>query len=262
MITRPCYSLASPSLHSHSTYSSSPLHPPHGYAPDNLFFNLVRETSDHGSINTWDREPYLQTWKTGARTPAPTYIRGNFLINTHFGIHPIDHDDGSNAFYDYGNVVAFAGMKNFLGFDKHTDGNLFVRPDIAGATWTSNYRPTVPMPRAYYFPYCARSVGQKRWGGLADTFRNNTCAMNYSVSLYKFGSCDPHAPGRSGEVPAASGNIFYTPGGHAAFVCDKKNLTLSAAQKAGYDLGSTAADSGGVSTEDIQRMIRERLGGF
>ena len=35
---------------------------------ENLFFNLVRETSDHGALNTWDREPYLQTWN--GSTPA------------------------------------------------------------------------------------------------------------------------------------------------------------------------------------------------
>ena len=25
----------------------------------NLFFNFVRETSDHGLINSWDRQPYI-----------------------------------------------------------------------------------------------------------------------------------------------------------------------------------------------------------
>ena len=135
--------------------------------------------SSIGAFNSWDREPYEQTWREGARRPALSHLRANFLINTHFGIHSLDHDDGSNNFVDTSNVVAFAGMKNYLGFAKQTRGNLFVRPDFAGPSWTPTAErpglPGVPLPRAYYFPYCGRSLGQEQWHELADTFENNTC---------------------------------------------------------------------------------------
>ena len=29
---------------------------------DNLIFNSCRETSDHGPINSWDRQPYVATF--------------------------------------------------------------------------------------------------------------------------------------------------------------------------------------------------------
>ena len=87
------------------------------------------------------------------------------------------HDDGSNNFLDTENVVAFAGMKNYLGFAKQTSGNLFVRPDFVGPSWNPTGEqpglPGVPVPRPHYFPFCARSLGQEQWYELADTFENN-----------------------------------------------------------------------------------------
>ena len=57
-------------------------------------------------------------------------------------------------------------------------------------------------------------------------------------------------------------NTFYTPGGHAAFVCGKKSLSISQAQKVGYEAGSRVEDSADISVTDIKNMIRQRLGGF
>ena len=176
-----------------------------------------------------------------------------------------DHDDGSNNFVDTSNVVAFAGMKNFLGFAKQTSGNLFIRPDIAGASWTPRgAKPGlqgVPLPRAYYFPYCARSVGQKQWHALADTFTNNTCILNTSGSVYEFQSCDPAAPGASGELPRAHGNTFFVPGSQSntSFKCGSTMLTIAAAQAVGYENGSTCKNSTAMAPTDIQEMIRAWL---
>lgn len=229
------------------------------------------------------RQPYIQTWREGARTPAPSRLAANFLVNTHYGIHSLDHDDGSNAFVDTGNVVAFAGMKNFLGFAKQTINNLFVRPDFAGRAWapqglsssawaggtpgvagstagaTASFG--VPLPRAYYFPYCARSLGQESWGAaLADVFVNNTCVLNTSgFGLYRFGTCNPASPGASGAIPHAAGNTFYVPGANASFVCGRATLTLAEAQAVGYDTASSTHDSRHLGPEDVAAMIHARL---
>jgi hypothetical protein len=167
------------------------------------------------------RSRYIQTWKAGERRPALSHIHANFFVNTHFGIHSLDHDDGSNNFLDTSNVVAFAGMsqcsfscsmfrarlmnlcrtnaqthnhsgmKNFLGFAKQTNGNLFVRPDTVGEKWVRSAGPhpglpgvAIPLPKGYYFPFCARSLGQKPWRNLSDTFIGNTCVMNSSGTMY------------------------------------------------------------------------------
>ena len=273
--------------------------------------SLTRATAvSHSLPRRWDREPYIQTWKQGERRPALSHIHGNFLVNTHFGIHSLDHDDGSNNFLDTSNVVAFAGMKNFLGFAKQTNGNLFVRPDFVGASWSpSGPRPGlpgVPLPRACkdpdacpgcpnppcpspkpsigcrawthsshpracivfffcadYFPFCARSLGNKPWKDLADTYIGNTCVMNTSGSLYEYGSCDPNHPGSTGAIPKASGNTFYVPGGrpsNASFRCGTKDLTLTQAQAVGYETDSVSRESAALSPDGVQRTIRQFLG--
>jgi hypothetical protein len=201
-------------------------------------------------------------------------LHKNFFINTHFGIHSLDHDDGSNAFIDTSNVVYAAGMKNFLGFHKNTDGNLFVRPDFVGLTWdagedavmdaessTSGGAPQIPFPRSFYFPFCVRSLGQASWGNaLADTFRNNTCILNSTSSLTEFGTCLKTNPQESGDIPIASGNTYFVPGGNASISCGPRpRLTIPEAAAVGYEVGSTTRDSLALSPEGIVAMIEEWL---
>ena len=254
----------------------------------NLFFNTVRETADHGALNTWDREPYVQPGRTQpdgspVLVPAPTYAVQNLLVNSYYAIHPLDHDDGSNGMVDVGNVLAFAGTKNFEGFNKTSVGNLVVRPDFAsgggsgdagaaaGGRWAPHRRVNaqgqpvtpdgVPLPVGYYFPACARSVGQAAWGAaLADVYANNTCLLNSTASPYLFGACDAAAPSSDGRVPLASGNTFLTPGGGYTLACGGKQLDLAQAQAAGYDVGSVARDGRAISPEDVGAMILRWLG--
>lgn len=51
----------------------------------------VRETSDHGCFNSWDRLPYLTTVRTGVPSliPAESYITRNFFINNYHTTWPI-----------------------------------------------------------------------------------------------------------------------------------------------------------------------------
>ena len=56
----------------------------------NLLFGAIRETSDHGPFNSWDRQVYLtqQTSSVGdptspTTTPAPNYLHHNFVINSY-----------------------------------------------------------------------------------------------------------------------------------------------------------------------------------
>ena len=53
----------------------------------NVMFNTVRETADHGPINSWDRLPYLTEQRNGASnaslTPHDSYIHHNALFNTY-----------------------------------------------------------------------------------------------------------------------------------------------------------------------------------
>ena len=56
----------------------------------NLAFNNVRETSDHGCFNSWDRQPYQ--WDPAAPDnlyPALTTITRNFFMNNYHSTWPI-----------------------------------------------------------------------------------------------------------------------------------------------------------------------------
>jgi hypothetical protein len=66
----------------------------------NAFFNTVRETGDHGPINSWDRIPYLVDTGNGPTLrPLTNIIARNLLFNNYASVWPIDHDDGS-AYYE------------------------------------------------------------------------------------------------------------------------------------------------------------------
>ena len=54
----------------------------HGHTiENNLLFNWVRETQDHGPINTWNRAAYMHVGKDGEPTNVPewthiSHVRG------------------------------------------------------------------------------------------------------------------------------------------------------------------------------------------
>ena len=57
----------------------------------------VRETQDHGSFNSWDRQPFYYTNAAGKDTYVPSYreIRYNFWVNNYNPQEAVDNDDGS-----------------------------------------------------------------------------------------------------------------------------------------------------------------------
>ena len=231
----------------------------------NLFFATVRETQDHGAINSWEREPYVREFfPSGAPVlyGALSRCTSNFLISNGYGIHPLDHDDGSNAWLDERNVLAWAGVKNWEGFNKTASSNLIVRPDYCSTCTPgahTNFGPGgVPLPTSFYFPVCARSLGQAAWGALGDTYTNNTCILA-NADPYIFGKCNASAPSAAGDVPRTHGNTFVTPNAQLSIACGGKSLSLADAQAVGYEVGSRAIDNA-LSPADTVAMIEALLG--
>jgi hypothetical protein len=226
----------------------------------NVFAQTVLQSADHGSLNTWDREVYLQTYDTNARVPLVSRIERNFFINDGYGIHSLDHDDGSNGYLDTFNVLAFSGFKNYLGFNRTWQSNLIIRPDYLSKppSVPSTSPDGVPLPYFFYFPACVRSVGQADWGTLADVHVNNTCVMN-STSVYIYGKCNPADPSEAGDVPRSFDNTFFVRGGSIEISCGGKTLSLSEAQSVGYELNSQEFDSTSLTPDDIVSMIQKVL---
>jgi hypothetical protein len=103
----------------------------------NVIFNTVRETSDHGPINTWDRQPFL----TDAVQPGlpslwqhESYIHHNTLFNNYRTVWPIDHDDGSCFYEDSYNFQVYGGKKNYLGHSKTDHHKIYVYSDAKGGS--------------------------------------------------------------------------------------------------------------------------------
>jgi hypothetical protein len=75
---------------------------------DNVMFNMVRLTLDHGPYNVWDRQQWLLP--ADFRT-LPNIVERNFLIGTDGGPKVIDPDDGARNHIVRNNVISFGFMK-------------------------------------------------------------------------------------------------------------------------------------------------------
>ena len=144
----------------------------------NVLFNWVRETQDHGPINTWDRQTYAQPddtlyprWNRVVRNLIMNGPSGNRDLGNLFPA--VDNDDGSAYYEMSSNAVAYGGFKNFLGNDKIWRENLILYPN--GRTVSSGNGPCIMA-----------------WGGKNELYANNTCvtrgAAGPGVDPYPWGA--------------------------------------------------------------------------
>ena len=136
----------------------------------NLFFDFVRETADHGLINSWDRIPYVTTCRDGitpSPVPAESFITRNLLINSFNSVWPIDHDDGSAYYLDSDNVLVYGGYKSFLGNNKTAANNLYLYPDAYAKQFGADFCASVWEP----------DLGPERWVG-------NTCVKVANTPVF------------------------------------------------------------------------------
>ena len=207
----------------------------------NVIFNTVRETSDHGPINSWDRQPYL----SDAMQPGipslrqhGSYIHHNVLFNNYRSVWPIDHDDGSCFYEDSYNFLVYGGKKNYLGHSKIDHHQIYVYSDLSGGGFGSNncvndYNPT---------------RGTSGWN---ETWIQNICTLYNSVVPYNIENCDT----ASLFVPYLANNTIYIPSGtEVAFVCKvngtSTRLNLQQWQSYGLDMGTTVE-----TIPDVQTII-------
>jgi len=99
---------------------------------ENVLFNTCRESSDHGPINSWDRQPFLTTVRDGTPSTVMAFrhVWRNIIIANYGGSKEVDNDDGSlfwkiwsnfmvygwgqkfkcGAIYSYNNIKAFLAL--------------------------------------------------------------------------------------------------------------------------------------------------------
>ncbi|CAF1010016.1 unnamed protein product [Didymodactylos carnosus] len=205
----------------------------------NVLFNTVRETSDHGPINSWDRQPFLtdavqpglpSLWQHGS------YIHHNTLFNNYRSVWPIDHDDGSCFYEDSYNFQVYGGKKNYLGHSKTDHHEIYVYSDVNGGGFGSN------VCLSDYAP----TRGSSGWN---ETWIQNTCVLYQSPVPYNIENCDT----ANIFVPYLANNKIYIPSGtQVAFTCkvngSSTRLSLEQWQSYGLDIGTTVQTAPDVQT--------------
>ena len=207
---------------------------------NNLGFNMVRETEDHGPFNSWDRQPYITTVNDGmtpSLTPATSNMTRNFFINNYHSTFPIDHDDGSCYYYDSFNVLVYGGYKNYLGHTKTVKNNVYIYPDAKHELISNTANPQITMV------FCASHNGASTGSlasGWGETWANNICIIG-NPNVYHFETCSPFRS-NDGLVPFTANNSFYAPNQYIYIMCGGEQLSLSEYQSMGYDIGSEVYD--------------------
>lgn len=102
----------------------------------NLVFSTCRESGDHGPFNSWDRQPFLTTVRTGEPSMIMQWreIHHNFFIDNYSPQEDVDNDDGSCYYKTHDNFLVYGGqaMKNdFGGHDNHHYDNVDAYVDHA-----------------------------------------------------------------------------------------------------------------------------------
>jgi len=213
----------------------------------NAFFNTVRETSDHGPFNSWNRIPYL-TGNPPSLIPLTNHIHHNLFFNSYSSVWPIDHDDGSAYYEDSFNVLVYGGYKNYLGHSKIAHDHLYIYPD--GQRFDEYGTGITTPPRAAGKKVEAWGTNCGQWfapghndSGWGEEFYNSICFMQASGNVYELDSCN--TSDLKDMVPTSSNNTFYVPSGQSMYVTctvngQSRQLTLSQWQATGYDTGSQA----------------------
>ena len=96
---------------------------------ENVVFNQVRDTNDHGPFNAWDRQRWLQP----DVDPLPNRINDNLFIGNVEGPKGIDLDDGTNNYINENNVVIY-GCHKFKGYNIFARNNLVLFAYDIGCT--------------------------------------------------------------------------------------------------------------------------------
>merc|ERR1712190_517932 len=96
----------------------------------NLVFSTCRESGDHGPFNSWDRQPYLTSVRTGEPSMIMAWreIHHNFFIDNYSPQENVDNDDGSAYYKTHHNFLVYGsnGLKSdFGGHDNHHFQNVY-----------------------------------------------------------------------------------------------------------------------------------------
>ncbi|KAH9258599.1 hypothetical protein BASA81_003101 [Batrachochytrium salamandrivorans] len=163
----------------------------------NTLFEHVLETNDHGIVNCWDRQQFIEPF--GPKQPF--VVEENLLLGTAKGPKGIDLDDGAFNYLSRNNVLVW-GYQKFKGSHIVATGNLILYPLESSCVFI-----TPPTRNPAFFDYsnnvCVSwklapyaynmSPAEIRNACLASNFAsyNNTFYIGGLGTAPKFDGCSP-----------------------------------------------------------------------
>jgi hypothetical protein len=179
---------------------------------NNILFNLIRETADHGPINSWNRQVYLHNFTgTPSVTPAVNRVNQNFMLGNYNTQECVDNDDGSAYWLTSNNALFYSGnvlKSDFGGHSNTHSGNVALY--VGGAIGL--YDANVVSPQ------------------YDDQFSNNTVVLTGS-------SISGSIPCSGISTPRTFANQYYLSSPSSLSVC---GVNLTQWQKQGNEIGSVA----------------------
>eukprot|EP00054_Salpingoeca_dolichothecata_P029630 m.234239 g.234239 ORF g.234239 m.234239 type:complete len:949 (-) comp26517_c0_seq1:30-2876(-) len=221
---------------------------------ENILFNTCRESSDHGTFNSWDRLPYFTDVRDGttrSSVPAVNNVHNNFLVSNYAADGGcLDNDDGSSYYEIHHNFCVYGGHKSdFDGNNKISHHNLQVYPNVYGITCINVGAQNLPP------------------AGYAEGYHDNICILPKAGDNYMtIGGVDSSSPCLSPGAKTAfeqglllGNNSVYVPSGNAAVHCGGQHESITDFHNAGYDT-STIVSSQLPNSSTIIAWAKPLLG--
>jgi len=214
----------------------------------NLLFNTCRESSDHSSFNSWDRVPYITTYRYGRPSvePISNEVHHNFHAGNYgAGGGGIDTDDGSSWYNVHHNFFVYGGHKSdFGGHGKLHFANLNAYSGVYGPTCCQIYE-GLPHPTVDH-----------HWD---EGYFNNTCVLPAGADYFGIDGCESRIVKNATAFTMKMGfNKVYIQDRKTQIRCG--DLTdVSAFLALGRDVGTEIY--GATTSAQIIEWAKEILGG-
>ena len=179
----------------------------------NIIFNTCRESSDHGPINSWDRQPFLTTVRTGQPSMIPEFneIHHNFLVSNYGGVKGgMDNDDGSTFYKVHHNfdVYGRGPKKDGVGLEYFGSLHAYFSRGMQGA------------PAQYSSP------------DYRNMFYNNTLIFANGSNTYINEPEGCGNPKKEPEFPVTHDNmVYHSPNDPVYIHCGSDNYTIAEFQE-------------------------------
>lgn len=223
----------------------------------NLIFNSCRESSDHGTVNSWSRLPYITAVRDGSTPssiPKTNLVSRNFFVSNYAADGGcVDNDDGTSYWHLDSNFCVYGGHKSdFDGHSKTSSNNLHIYPQVYGSRCIMIGAQALPP------------------SGYAEQYANNTCVLPPVAGQATYflvqgvrsgGSCFSGEGARefAEGLLLASNRLFVQNGTDIHVTCGKETISFSDFQhKFGFD-PTTAVSHNVPSPQELIAMAKNIL---